>query len=406
MTDLPLLWLRQTNVAVAARNLYPAEHPRVVRAVSGLEALTERLTRDRPEVSLFVIEGRLACDGELVPGSDALATRAFDVLHTYGLDRITLRRGATPRELEWLVSVLAGKSGLPPGSVLHPTTHLRFSTFDDQAAAPRARTRQVATAAQTLAATMQALPAVWQGVGSGGTLDFGALESALLPLVRIVESTSGDVLPLEALRSHDDYTATHVTNVAVLSMALAQAMHWSAADIRQVGVAALLHDIGKMHVPADVLNAKGRLSPSQLALIRQHPEMGARMLLETSGAPRLAAIVAYEHHLHNDGGGYPSVPSGWRIHPASAMTHVADVYDALRSNRPYRAGLDHEVIMEMMAKDRGPVFPPDVLDVFFEDVIPRAVVSPLPADESGTDSAPGDAPAQTNALPPAASSAA
>jgi len=198
-----------------------------------------------------------------------------------------------------------------------------------------------------------------------------AVEKVLTPLVDIVRRDDGALLPLAALRSHDEYTATHITNVAVLTMALAQAIGYSDAAVRMIGIGALLHDVGKMKIPADILTAPGRLTAEQHVLVRRHPEIGARMLLETPGVSQLAVIVAYEHHLQADGGGYPSVPSGWRINLASEMTHVADVYDALRTHRPYRAGLDHLTIIEMMQRDRGTVFSEALLDIFLARVVPR-----------------------------------
>jgi HD-GYP domain-containing protein (c-di-GMP phosphodiesterase class II) len=95
------------------------------------------------------------------------------------------------------------------------------------------------------------------------------------------------------------------------------------------------------------------------------------MLMGAGRLPELASSVAYEHHLQFDGGGYPVVPAGWKAHVASEITHVADVYDALRSDRPYRQGLPAETAAQMMSADAGRVFDPYILKVFFEQVAPR-----------------------------------
>ncbi len=367
MTSPVLDWLRQMNSALTVRYLYPAEHPRAVAVVKALEEATLRLTADRPEVSLFVVEGRVACDGDLVPGSDGLAARTFEALHAFGFDRITIRRGATSDELTALVNTLSGAAR--PAAASEPpqsSAHIRFSVLDavDYQAVVR-------DASESSLLTAVELPELWRQIDENRSLNVEALDGILAPLVTVVSGPADAVLPLATLRSHDEYTATHVTNVAVLTMALAQAVGLPPAAVRQVGIAALLHDIGKMKVPVEILSAPGRLTPEQHALVRRHPEMGARMLLETPGVPSLAVVVAYEHHLQADGGGYPSVPSGWRINLASEMTHIADVYDALRTNRPYRAGLDHGAVTDTMQRDRGAVFPEALLDVFFSRIIPR-----------------------------------
>ncbi len=367
MNNRALDWLRQMNGALSVRYLYPAEHPRVVAVVRALEESTTRLTETRDEVSLFVVEGRLACEGDLIAGSDGVVAKTFDALRAHGFDRVTLRRGVSADELAQFVSVLSGTA--KAGVATEPLTsslNIRFSVLD--AAAQHAAGGQ---SGEALSANAVELPQLWRQIDENRSLNIDALDGILGPLVTVVSGPRDGVLPLASLRSHDDYTATHVTNVAVLTMALAQAAGLPPGTIRQVGVAALLHDIGKMKVPAEILTAPGRLTPEQHALIRHHPEMGARMLLETPGVPQLAVAVAYEHHLQADGGGYPSVPSGWSINLASAMTHVADVYDALRTNRPYRAGLDHQVVVETMQRDRGPVFSEDLIDLFFARVMPR-----------------------------------
>jgi HD-GYP domain-containing protein (c-di-GMP phosphodiesterase class II) len=113
--------------------------------------------------------------------------------------------------------------------------------------------------------------------------------------------------------------------------------------------------------------------------MKKHPEDGARLLMGTPRVPELPVIVAFEHHLDANGGGYPAVPSTWRIHLASAITHIVDVYDALRSNRPYRKGLAPQVVAEMMRADAGTVFDALLLQSFFERVVPRLVDQHTPA---------------------------
>jgi HD-GYP domain-containing protein (c-di-GMP phosphodiesterase class II) len=176
-------------------------------------------------------------------------------------------------------------------------------------------------------------------------------------------------------------------------MALASALGFSSAFVHDAGTAALLHDVGKLKVPPDVLSSPTKLTESQIVLMKRHPEDGARMLMGTGRLPDLAAVVAFEHHLQFDGGGYPAVPAGWKTHVASEITHVADVYDALRSDRPYRQGLPPETAAQMMTADTGRVFDPYILNVFFEQVAPRLTwrkidLSPEPA----TPAAPADLP--------------
>jgi putative nucleotidyltransferase with HDIG domain len=329
-------WLRQMNSAISVRHLYPADHPRAVAVIRSLEAATFRLTTDHAEVSLFVVEGRLACNGDLVPGTDDMTARTFDPLRAKGYDRLTLRRGVSSQELGRLAGALAGR-GDGQDAALQSSENIRLSVLD-----PTQRRWVINDTFDGSLHASAELSEIWRHIDETRTLKLDAVEKVITPLVEIVRREDG-MLPLAALRAHDEYTATHITNVAVLTMALAQAVGLPDAAVRMIGVGALLHDIGKMKIPADILTAPGRLTAEQHVLVRRHPEIG----------------------------GYPSVSSGWRINPASEMTHVADVYDALRTHRPYRAGLDHATIIEMMQRDRSTVFPEALLDVFLSRVVPR-----------------------------------
>jgi putative nucleotidyltransferase with HDIG domain len=243
------------------------------------------------------------------------------------------------------------------------------------------------------------LERVWLSIETG-PIELDVLEGLVLALSHTVAHNRDALIPLVKLLSHDAYTVTHITNVAVLSMALASALGFNGAFVHDAGTAALLHDVGKLKVPPDVLSSPTRLTESQIVLMKRHPEDGARMLMGAGRLPDLATIVAFEHHLQFDGGGYPAVPAGWKTHIASEITHVADVYDALRSDRPYRQGLPADTAAQMMNADAGRVFDPYVLKVFFEQVAPRltwrtadlsAVPSAPPAEPPAVAAEPGEA---------------
>ena len=158
-------------------------------------------------------------------------------------------------------------------------------------------------------------------------------------------------------------------------MGLSEAIDLPPSVVHDVGIAALLHDVGKLKVPTHILNKPDRLTDDEFTAIKSHPEEGSRMLFTTPGVPELAIIVAYEHHIKCDGGGYPAVPKTWRPNLASAITQVADIYDALRTDRPYRRGLDRDTIMRMKVADAGTHFDADLLHAFYSLVIPRTAVT-------------------------------
>jgi HD-GYP domain-containing protein (c-di-GMP phosphodiesterase class II) len=392
-------WLRDLQGAVATRRLYPSDHPRVVELLVRLETLVETLTSDRPEYSVFMLDERIVSDDGIVESLAPLARGVFTTLRAFGFDRITVARGADRSELLALVQQLAeaepaAAATAPP---LTSTPRVRLSRLlRPDAATP--------LPVEDLTEGRPPLVHVWENIADRRTCDLDVLEAMVLGFGQQLREHRGALIPLAQLTSHDTYTVTHIANVALLAMATGEALGLNTAFSHDLGLAALLHDIGKLKVPHDVLNSPGRLTESQLAMMKKHPEDGARLLMATPRAPDLAVIVAFEHHIDDNGGGYPAVPQGWKIHLASAITHVVDVYDALRSDRPYRKGLAPEIVAEMMLADAATVFDPLLLQAFFERVVPRIAVAPSPSaapPQADAAAEPEPAPESMTPVPPA-----
>jgi HD-GYP domain-containing protein (c-di-GMP phosphodiesterase class II) len=362
--------LRDLQAVVSARHLYPADHPRLAGLVGRVVAHVATLTEARPELSVFLADNRLVFDDVPLPNGEALARSVFAALRAQGFHRLTLRRGLPASEvLAFAASVAKVPSEAGAFSPLQSSAHVRLSAIDSFTDLDE--TGRLEFSASPIEG--HSLERVWDGVLGQRRLDLDATECMVLALGQTLEANAAAMLPMAALKAHDDYTVAHITNVALLTTAFGEALGFGPAALRELGIAALLHDIGKLRVPAAVLNETDRLTDEQRALIRRHPEEGARILLGARGVPELAAIVAFEHHMHVDGtGGYPMPPRPWTMNLASEMTHIADVFDALRSNRPYRAGLPRDRIAAIMRRDAGTVFDPTLVGIFLDTVAPRA----------------------------------
>ena len=165
-----------------------------------------------------------------------------------------------------------------------------------------------------------------------------------------------------ALESRDLYTHGHSRRVTRHSYRIARQLGLPAADAARIRTAAALHDVGKMETPREVLNKPGRLSDEEFAAIKRHPVDGARMVAAL-GDDELTAMVRH-HHERLDGGGYPDGLVGGAIPLGARVIAVADTFDALTSNRPYRTGCRHKKALDILRAEAGTQLDPDVVAAF------------------------------------------
>ena len=191
--------------------------------------------------------------------------------------------------------------------------------------------------------------------------------AAVVKLLSVAMHSEHDVVvPLVQLKSVDQYTTTHSINVSCLSMALAEHLNFVSTDVRSIGEAALLHDVGKTKVPLEVLNKKGKLTDSEWVLIQGHTVEGAKILLASGASMALPATVAYEHHLSLNGEGYPELTFKRQTHEVSRLIQVCDVYDALRTRRPFRPPWPATRTVKFLEEKAGTHLDPEYVSAFIQ----------------------------------------
>ncbi|GAB1343741.1 HD-GYP domain-containing protein [Gemmatimonas sp.] len=219
---------------------------------------------------------------------------------------------------------------------------------------------------------VDALAWVEKRVAATDRIPVGEVEAVVRGLSMAMQAEHGSLLPLIALKSADEYTTVHACNVAMLSMGLAEQLAFGSRDVRAIGVAALLHDIGKVRLPESLLNKPGVLTDAERAIMRMHTVEGARLLGERGSGYGLASIVAYEHHVWANGlGGYPDFTFPRPPHYVTRLVQVCDVYDALSTQRPYRAAWPRARTLHHMRLQAGRELDYDLLLAFF-DLLDRA----------------------------------
>jgi len=357
--------------ALTARALYPASHPRIRTAESRAYQLLNEILVVHGNVTLLGIDNRVIFENRALPSSMHLADVFFRQLHGKGVDRITFSHGLAARELSSLLDDLASTD---TSRQLCFSDHITLGFVQEgDRTAPIVRGLPEAGQTPLPKEVSQVVHDVWKDAQEHHRVETDMLGDVITTLSKMLNDSAAAMLPLASVKRHDEYTFVHTINVAVLSTALAEAVGFKGRMVHELNMAALLHDLGKQLIPHELLNKAGKFTDEEFERVRRHPVDGARLLLSTAGASELAAIVAYEHHVRADGTGYPKVPRGWKLNLASRVVQVADVFDALRTHRPYRPALPLPKIYELMEGDVGTMFDADLLEVFFRNVVSRGV---------------------------------
>ncbi|PLX85483.1 MAG: HD family phosphohydrolase [Desulfuromonas sp.] len=290
------------------------------------------------------------------------------ILRARGIGHIQLLRGVGREDLKALVGVLT--RGGPGSGSLGASGRIRLGQVDVRGPSPaldgKGGGSKVHARLERLSAGQECGAEIFEGVRKRRRLHSAGISEVVTEFAEALAGASNPFLALAPMKERDDYTFVHSVNVCILTLAQAMALGIEGPLLHDIGVAAMLHDVGKLFIPGEVLNKPDSLTEEEWGLIRQHPRTGARYLLETPGVPRLAAVAAFEHHIHFEGAGYPRVASGWRQNLCSQLTTVSDFYDAQRTRRAYRDALSKELVAARVRAAAGTVLHPALAANFLQ----------------------------------------
>lgn len=343
--------------ALAALQLYDRGHPARERAIGDALRLLEALLSKDTQPTFTILGDVVVYNGRLVHGLRAWTAgpRLFDA----GMQRIEFFRPVSRSDFEaFLEAAEAASEGRPPPpETEHPSIRYGLAAVSDTDLEFEADSE--ADIESLLGAEIEAMKCVLDQAENGRGVQRQEVEGIVGSLLLAVVAGESFSAPLLRLKDHDQYTTAHSLNVAVLSMALAQFSGYSREQVRAIGVAGVLHDIGKVRVPREILVKSGALTAAERQAVNEHPREGARIILDSDQADLgLAAVVAYEHHIWYDSRGYPVVRPPRSCHPASNLVHVCDVFDALATDRPYRSAWREAAILDLIKRNSGTEFDP------------------------------------------------
>jgi putative nucleotidyltransferase with HDIG domain len=367
----PVRFLTSLSTALSTLALYSDGHPAVQRATEGAYRHLTDLQAGRGPLSFTFLPEEVLFGRDLLP---ELERWEWSVRFARGgIERLEIDGPVSEPLFERFVSHLAAVLGLlgevrsdlwqdgPEGIRFG---RVRLEAGDREAGV--ARPLPVATLDYSLREERDAVGWVHQEVSAGHSIPLLEAYGVVRSLSLAMHGGQAMVLPLLQLKEFDQYTTTHSMNVAVLTMAFSEFLGLPPTAVRAFGLAGLLHDLGKVKIPREILAKPGKLTPQERAVVEAHPVDGARLILQSNEPLDLAAVVAYEHHRYHDGGGYPHVHYERGAQQASRLVHVCDVYDALRTRRPYRDAWSSTEALAYIQGRAGSEFDPAMVASFIE----------------------------------------
>ncbi|MBC7897709.1 MAG: HD domain-containing protein [Cytophagaceae bacterium] len=371
MSDV-VRYLTSLAQALARMSLYAAGHPARDRAADISFEMLRALQRSDPCPMFSFIGGDVVYANR--PMRDLQGWDWARKLSSAGVQRMEFAANVDREEYRAFLEGVLKRLGVRTASERREggqtpvggTERIRFGAVGVRGSDQGADGSDGAVSRESFDLSEEAETVQWvhEEVAARNELPLAEAETVVHALANAMHAGQRVLLPLLSLKEFDQYTTTHALNVSVLSMALAEHLGLSSREVHMYGMTGLLHDLGKVKVPLEVLRKPGALNAEEVAHIQRHPVDGARLILEHDPRLDLCAVVAFEHHIMIDGGGYPSRQRRCDCHHASMLVHVCDVFDALRTNRPYRVAWETRDILEYIEKRVGTEFEPTISAAF------------------------------------------
>jgi HD-GYP domain-containing protein (c-di-GMP phosphodiesterase class II) len=345
---------------VQSYKLYPAAHPNRVKALSEALAHARQLHGTGGEDPLFFIARHSFYMGPVLLPAETLALdRLLQVLEASGVEAFEIRSGMNEDDLDRFIVFLLGERESPPATAGVVVNRIRPSLGGEED-----WQRGMTELRKGYALGLELLRHATMGIDAGRSIDLEAPARLVQKLADQVAEDPAQAILLTVVKSHDEYTFYHMLNVCLLSIAMGFAVGLAPEQIVALGVGALLHDVGKVNVPADILRQVGPLSEEQWRLIQRHPVDGAGLIFGTEDLVAPTASIVLEHHSAFDLSGYPRL-SG-RPHPSmpARMVAVADCFDAVTTDRPYRKAEERRQALNILLSGAGRGFDPRVVRTF------------------------------------------
>src|SRR5258706_15450908 len=349
--------MRSFAAALRSAQLYSKGHTLITRNITALAGAVQLLHRAESSIVIGIVSDKIIVNEVPVSKADTL-TSLIRRLRQIAVERITIERGVSQDEIVemvWAVVNLEPRpDGEPPQFPALP--HIRVGRLTVGQKIERDSRTDIETFRRAYSEAVSIAQTIWDSARTESQPDATVAKTMIDGLAQAVSQNRTALLALTTLKNYDNYTFTHMVNVSILTMGQARALGIDGALLRELGLAALMHDIGKVKTPLEVLNKPDKLDDREFEIMKRHTVDGAEILRRTPEIPTLAPIVAFEHHLRLDGSGYPTRVTRSSLNIGTMLCSIADVYDAMRSQRQYQQAFPTDRILAVLKRNDGAQF--------------------------------------------------
>ncbi len=380
------------SAVIKNATLYPEAHPFLLTSADKFRGKIGELLVSRKEVAFFLVGGELFFETFSIPIDQGLSM-LMEQFSGRDIGGLVFKPGLTSPELIQLATllnrepeILSGKADVNDLIAKKGITHIELHRVhlvdkDTGSAIKEEKKKASEMYREGLVAVKEMVQAVQQEKASS----LRKVNTMVQNMVDYVLDNRDALMGLCCIKMYDEYTFVHSVNTSILAVSLGSFLAFEKQQIAALGIAALMHDIGKVDIPHEIINKPGKLTLDEWEQLKRHPVEGALLLADIPGVSKLAMVTAFEHHLHG-GQGYPKVEDKFQLHPFSQIVALADAYEALTAARVYysvQMPADHAIRI-LLAK-RGTTFNPVLVKAFVNmtGIFPIGTILKLDTGEFG-----------------------
>lgn len=384
---------QQLSALLKNRTLYPESHPIMLTAADKLRNKILELLVGRKEVVFYMVGGELFFEKISILIDQGLANvmehftnrDVGGVAFKPGLSSDDLIRFSSMmnKEASFFASVQDINKAVIKEEIKHIELHRVLLVDKNTGSAIKAGKQK---ASEIFKDAVDILKDMVQGVQLDKTANIRKTNTIVQTMVDNILNNRDVFLGLTNIKMYDEYTFAHSVNVSILAVSLATFLSLEKPQIAALGIAGLMHDIGKVNIPSDIINKPGKLNDEEWEAVKRHPVEGALILAGTRGISKLAMVAAFEHHQHGGELGYPKIDGERKQHPFSQIVTLVDAYEAITAPRVYyNAQTPPDQGVRILLKKRGNPFNAVLVNAFVRmiGVFPIGSVLKLDTGEMG-----------------------